>query len=74
MFYEMDGSFHRDVFGSQARRMEHPHSSGAESLMSSDRAGVQRACGEALGWLRAQRAWLGAQSAWLVSIQSVISF
>lgn len=31
MFYEMDGSFHRDAFGSQAGRMEHPRGSGAES-------------------------------------------
>lgn len=54
MFYEMDGSFHGDVFGSQAGRMEHPHGSGAESLMSSDRAGAWRAHGEAPGWLRAQ--------------------
>lgn len=74
MFYEMDGSFHRDVFGSQARRMEHPRGSGAESLMSSDRAGAQRVCREAPGWLHARHAWLGAQSAWLVSIRSVISF
>lgn len=35
MFYEMDGSFHRDAIGSQAGRMEHPCGSGAESLMSS---------------------------------------
>lgn len=41
MFYEMDGSFHRDVFGSQAGRMEHPRGSGAESLMPSDRAGAR---------------------------------
>lgn len=74
MFYEMDGSFHRDVFGSQAGRMEHPHGSGAESLTSSDRAGARRAHGEALGRLCALCAWLGAQSAQLVSIQSVISF
>lgn len=74
MFYEMDGSFHRDAFSSQAGRMEHPRGSGAESLMSSDRAGAQRARGEAPGWLCARRARLGAQSAHLVSIQSVISF
>lgn len=74
MFYEMDGSFHRDVFSSQAGRMEHPRGSGAESLMSSGRAGTQRARGEALRWLRARHAWLGAQSAPLVSIHSVISF
>lgn len=55
--------------------MEHPRGSGAESLMSSDRAaGAQRARREAPGWLRAWRARLAAQSARLVSIQSVISF
>ena len=70
----MDGSFHRDAFGSQAGRMEHPRGSGAESLMSSDRAGAQQARGEAPRWLHAWRARPGAQSTRLVSIQSVISF
>lgn len=42
MFYEMDGSFHRDAIGSQAGRMEHPCGSGAESLMSSAGTGVQQ--------------------------------
>lgn len=70
MFYEMDGSFHRDAFGSQAGRMEHPRGSGAESLMPSDRAGARGGPGV----LRARGARLGAQSARLVSIQPVIPF
>lgn len=58
MFHEMDGSFHRDAFGSQAGRMEHPCGSGAESLMSSGRAGTR----------------LAAQSMQPVSIRSAVPF
>lgn len=72
MFYEMDGSFHRDGICSQAGRMEHPCGSGAESPMPSAGMGVQKSVRGGPG--TAAHSARSAGSGWRVSIPSATSF